>query len=159
MAAGGIDQVRPADPLARVMVWPVATVSSRTPLSEVAEALAASEVGAVPVLSAGRVVGVVSERDVVAHVAVGADLSHLTAGEVMTTEVVTAQHSDSVLAASRLMCEVGVRHLPVLSGRQLAGMVSMRDLLGVLAASAAGPRVSRAREAQHGAVVSPPWAG
>ena len=55
-------------------------------LSQVAEVLAADEVGAVPVLASGSLVGLVSERDVVSHVAVGADLSHLTAGEVMSTE-------------------------------------------------------------------------
>ena len=63
--------------------------------------LAADEVGAVPVLCVGKSVGLVSERDLVAHVAVGADLSHLTAGEVMSTEVVTAQQEDSILEAAR----------------------------------------------------------
>jgi CBS domain-containing protein len=134
MTHGGIDQIRPGDPLARVMVWPVAEVETSTALTRVAEVLAADEVGVVPVLAAGSLVGLVSERDVVAHVAVDADLSHLTAGEAMTTEVITAQRDDSVLAAARLMCEAGVRHLPVVAGRRLAGMVSMRDLLGVLAA-------------------------
>jgi CBS domain-containing protein len=159
MTHGGIDQVRPGDPLARVMVWPVAEVDIRTMLTSVAEALAEDEVGAVPVLAAGSLVGLVSERDIVAHVAVDADLSHLTAGEVMTTEVITAQQDDSVLAAARLMCEAGVRHLPVLAGRELAGMVSMRDLLEVLAAEGPGAIGAPAPEKKSRVVVPPPWAG
>lgn len=134
MTAEGIDQVGPADPVGRVMVWPIAEVDSRARLSDVAEALAADEVGAVAVVASGSLVGLLSERDLVAHLALGADPAHLTAGEVMTTEIVTAQQSDSILAAARLMCEAGVRHLPVLDAQEITGMVSMRDLLGVLAA-------------------------
>jgi len=100
----------------------------------------------VPVLSASNVVGLVSECG---HVAAGADLSHLTAGEVMTTEVVTAQDADSVLASARLMCPAGVRHLPVLKDGQLAGMMSIRDLLGVLVSS----------QTDATAVETPPRAG
>ena len=47
----------------------------------------------------------------------------------MTIEVVTAGHTDSILEAARLMCEAGVRHLPVLDGQQISGIVSMRDLM------------------------------
>ena len=153
------DQVGPGDPLARVMVWPVAEVDTRTMLSLVAEVLAADEVGAVPVLAAGSLVGVVSERDVIAHVAVGADLSHLTAGEVMSTEIVTAQQEDSILAAAHMMCEADIRHLPVLAGRQLAGMVSIRDLLEVLAAEGSGSIDAPISTKDSRVVVRPPWAG
>ena len=156
---GAVDQAGPGDPLARVMVWPVAEVESRTLLSQVAEVLAADEVGAVPVVASGSLVGVVSERDIVAHVAVGADLTHLTAGEVMSTEVVTAQQEDSILRAAHLMCEADVRHLPVLAGERLAGMVSMRDLLEVLAAEGARLVETPVSAKDPRVVVRPPWAG
>lgn len=115
-----------------IMSWPVATVDHETSLQEAAEALAAEDVGIVLVLGKGSLVGVVSERDVVAHVAACADLTHLTVGEVMATEVVVTSMSSSVLDAARAMSEADVRHLPVMEGELLAGVVSARDVLPLL---------------------------
>lgn len=115
-----------------IMSWPVATVDHETSLQEAVEALAAEDVGIVLVLGKGSLVGVVSERDVVAHVAAGADLTHLTVGEVMATEVVVTSMSSSVLDAARAMSEADVRHLPVMEGELLAGVVSARDVLPLL---------------------------
>lgn len=115
-----------------IMSWPVATVDHETSLQEAAEALAAEDVGIVLVLSKGALVGVVSERDVVAHVAAGTDLTHLTVGEVMATDVVVTSMPTSVLDAARAMTEADVRHLPVMAGELLAGVVSARDVLPLL---------------------------
>jgi CBS domain-containing protein len=127
--------VQPATPMSRVravMMWPVAIVDGGATLTEVAEALAAEEIGALCVTEEGRLAGIVSERDVVAHVAAGADPAHLTAGDVMSTELVTASPDDSILLAARAMQEAQVRHLPVVDGSRIAGIVSMRDLFTVL---------------------------
>jgi CBS domain-containing protein len=124
--------VRPTDSVRTVMMWPVATVESVATLGEVAEGLAADEVGALCVVENGALAGIVSERDVVSHVAAGGDLSHLTAGEVMSSDLLTVGPDDTVLQAARVMQEAQVRHLPVLSGGQISGMVSMRDLFGAL---------------------------
>jgi CBS domain-containing protein len=115
-----------------IMSWPVATVDHETSLQEAVEALAAEDVGIVLVLGKGSLVGVVSERDVVAHVAAGTDLTHLTVGEVMATDVVVTSMSTSVLDAARAMTEADVRHLPVMEGELLAGVVSARDVLPLL---------------------------
>jgi|EndMetStandDraft_8_1072994.scaffolds.fasta_scaffold17112_3 CBS domain-containing protein len=123
---------RPYHRLATVMSWPVATIDHDASLEEGAEALAADEVGAVLVLADGALVGVLSERDVVRHLAAGATLSHLRVSEAMTQELTTAQVDDTVLDAARAMREADVRHLPVLQDNLLAGMVSIRDLFGVL---------------------------
>jgi CBS domain-containing protein len=58
--------------------------------------------------------------------------AHLTAGEIMTTDVVTLDPHDTVLTAASRMREAGVRHLPVLDEGRIAGMVSIRDALDVL---------------------------
>jgi CBS domain-containing protein len=115
-----------------IMSWPVATVDHETSLQEAAEALAAEDVGVVLVLSKGSLVGVVSERDVVAHVAAGTDLTHLTVGEVMASDVVVTSMTTSVMEAARAMTEADVRHLPVMEGELLAGVVSARDVLPLL---------------------------
>jgi CBS domain-containing protein len=116
----------------KIMMWPVAVVDGSATLEEVAEALAADEIGAVCVTEDGRLAGIVSERDVVVHVASGADLSHLTAAEVMSNDLVTVSPEDTVRVAARQMEEAQVRHLPVLDQGRIAGIVSIRDLLTVL---------------------------
>ena len=124
--------MHPTDAIARVMVWPVATVPGEASLLEVAEALAADGVGALGVVEGGHLVGVVSERDVVHHLAQGANPDHVTAADVMATDLVVARPDDPILDAARRMVDAQVRHLPVVEDDKIAGFVSMRDLFEVL---------------------------
>ena len=124
---------RPDRPVSTIMSWPVATIDHVATLEEAAEALAADSIGALVVLSDGRLAGIISERDVVMHVAAGTDLSHLLTGEAMASDLVTVQADDTILMAARAMAEADVRHLPVLRDSLIAGMVSMRDVVSVLA--------------------------
>ncbi len=147
--------VRPTDSVRAVMMWPVATVETVATLSEVAEALAADEVGALCVVENDALAGIVSERDVVTHLAAGADPAHLTAGEVMSGDLLTVAPEATLLEAARTMREAQVRHLPVLSHGLIAGMVSMRDLFGALVdASADEPDVVVVRSGTHVLVVA-----
>jgi CBS domain-containing protein len=123
----------PYDPLSRLMSWPVATIDSDATLEEAAEALAADNIGVLLVLRDGHLAGIVSERDVVVHVAAGTDLTHLTVGEVMAGDIVTISRDASIAAAAQAMVDADVRHLPVLDGQLLAGVVSIRDVVPVLA--------------------------
>jgi CBS domain-containing protein len=122
----------PYDPLTRLMSWPVATIDSDATLEEAAEALAADNIGVLLVLRDGHLAGIVSERDVVVHVAAGTDLTHLTVGEVMAGDIVTISRDASIAAAAQTMVDADVRHLPVLDGQLLAGVVSIRDVVPVL---------------------------
>ncbi|MCY4728320.1 CBS domain-containing protein [Nocardioides sp. STR2] len=124
--------MHPTDVVVRVMVWPVATVPGEASLLEVAESLAADGVGALGVVESGQLVGVVSERDVVHHLAQGANPDHVTAADVMATDLVTAHPDDRILDTARRMVEAQVRHLPVIDDGDVAGFVSMRDLFEVL---------------------------
>lgn len=135
MHASSKPTVHPTDAIARVMVWPVAIVTGEASLREVAESLAADGIGAVGVVENGHLAGVVSERDVVNHLAQGANPEHVTAADVMTTDLVTVRPDDLVIDAARRMVEAQVRHLPVVDEDKIAGMVSMRDLLEVLLAA------------------------
>jgi CBS domain-containing protein len=132
MYAKSVHPFSPASPVRSVMVWPVATVEHDVTLTEVAEALAADEIGALCVVENDALAGIVSERDVVAHVATGADPAHLTAGDVMTSDVVTVGPEESLRAAARRMHDGQIRHLPVLEDGAIAGMISIRDLLAIL---------------------------
>ena len=140
---------RPEHPVRTVMSWPIATVVDDATLEEVAETLAGDDIGVVLVLRDGALVGVLSERDLVAHVAARADLAHLRAGDVMATEVVTIEATSTVLEASRAMVEADVRHLPVLDGGLIAGVVSVRDVLPVLASAVGDQEIVVLRSGTH----------
>jgi len=147
--------VRPTDSVRTVMMWPVATVETVATVTEVAEALAADEIGALCVVENDALAGIVSERDVVTHLAAGGDPAHLTAGEVMSGDLLTIGPDASVLEAARTMQEGQVRHLPVLSDGLIAGIVSMRDLFGALVdASAEEADVVVVRSGTHVLVVA-----
>ena len=130
-----LETVRPDDPVQKIMMWPVATVEGTANLTEAAEELAADDVGALLVLEHGVLSGVISERDVVRHVAEHADPDHLEVRDVMSVDLVTATSSDTIISASPLAYER--RAPPAGGGREMiAGMVSARDVLGVLADAA-----------------------
>ena len=89
-------------------------------------------VGAVAVCQDGRLVGIFTERDVLALAGDGTDLDAVRVGDVMTREPFTVDASVPVLDAARLMGEKKIRHLPVVEGEHLLGMVGIRDVLGSL---------------------------
>lgn len=111
---------------------PAVMVRADDTLRAVARQLWEAGVGAAVVPGEGTAIaGVISERDVVAQLAVGADPDLVTAAEAMSRNVVSAQPADPVLDVVFLMLDAGVRHIPVVADDldQLVGVVSMRDLL------------------------------
>jgi CBS domain-containing protein len=89
-------------------------------------------VGSVAVTDAGRLVGIFTERDVLALAGDGTDLDTVRVGDVMTREPVTVDAGVAVLDAARLMGDRKIRHLPVVEGEHLLGMIGIRDVLGSL---------------------------
>lgn len=127
----------PTDPIRTIMIDAPATVGPEESLLSVAQELVAGEIGAVLVVAAGAPTGLVSERDIVTVAASGGDLAREQAGDVMTTDLVTAAPGDSIAEVAALMRDAGVRHVPVRAGETYVGMVSVRDVLEVLLAAAA----------------------
>jgi len=109
----------------------VVTAETNEPLLEVASRMAFDEIGSVVVLDEGRFVGIITERDLVRARADGADPDATPARAYMTEEPVSADVDDDVERAIEQMVAVGVRHLPVVSGNEVVGMLSDRDLLGL----------------------------
>jgi CBS domain-containing protein len=92
--------------------------------------LVENNIGAAPVLEAGRLAGIFSERDLMTRVIVaGKDPARTTVDEVMTRDVVAARTAESVHDCLARMRAAGIRHLPVVEGDQLMGFLSLRDLL------------------------------
>jgi CBS domain-containing protein len=115
----------------RITRQTVTTTHSRATIQEVCETMVAAGVGAVVVLDDGRLVGIISERDIVGRVVVPKkDLATTRVADVMTREVRTASSAATTETAMEIMDEGGFRHLPLLdaSGR-VVGVVSMRDIL------------------------------
>ena len=89
-------------------------------------------VGSVAVCDAGRLVGIFTERDVLSLSGDGTDLDAVRVGDVMTREPFTVDAGVAVLDAAKLMGEKKIRHLPVVEGDHLLGMIGIRDVLGSL---------------------------
>ncbi len=108
------------------------TLASLPPSATVRDAtrvMAERHIGAVLVADDGRLQGIFTERDVLARVvAAGLDPDDTVLGRVMTPNPDTVAPNDTALDALRRMTECGYRHLPVVDGARMVGMVSIRDL-------------------------------
>jgi CBS domain-containing protein len=90
------------------------------------------QTGSLLVTDGEDLVGIVTERDILRAVATGTPLD-TPLSAVMTKDLVTVDPGTSLRDAARIMTEKWIRHLPVLDGGKLIGIVSQRDLSGVLA--------------------------
>ena len=89
-------------------------------------------VGSVAVCEDGKLAGIFTERDVLGLAGEGSELDSVRVGDVMTRDPVTVDARVAILDAARLMGERKVRHLPVVEGDHLLGMIGIRDVLGSL---------------------------
>jgi CBS domain-containing protein len=109
-----------------------AVVQQQASVVEAVRIMTARNIGAVPVVEGERLVGIFTERDVMARVvAVGLDPKSTPVGDVMSPDLVAADVRDSCDTCLRRMQQARVRHLIVLNGGRLAGILSLRDLLAV----------------------------
>jgi CBS domain-containing protein len=100
---------------------------------EAARRMGAAGVGSVVVCEGARLVGILTERDVLRLAGEGADLDTALVEETMTRELVTATPDTDIVGAARLMGERRIRHLPVVEGENVLGVVGIRDVLAALA--------------------------
>jgi CBS domain-containing protein len=108
----------------------VVTISPGDAVTDLISRLAEHNIGALVVVDRDAVVGIVSERDVVRKLnSDGGALLSSTVSDVMTSSVVSCAPDDSVDSIGAAMTELRVRHMPVLSGGQLAGIVTVGDVV------------------------------
>ena len=109
------------------------TVWSILPAATVFDAIALmadKNIGALPVVENDRLIGIISERDYTRKVILkGKSSKETRVEEIMTRDLVTAKPSDTVVDCMRVMTEERVRHLPVMEGAKMIGVLSIGDLV------------------------------
>ena len=101
-----------------------------TPVSDVVQTLSTRRIGALPVLREGRVVGIVSERDVIYRLADrGKECLDVAVEDIMTSPAVTVEPSTTVDEALGMMTRRRFRHFPVVENGQLIAFISIGDLV------------------------------
>ncbi len=108
----------------------VHTVAAGASVIDAIRSMADNHVGALLVMDGSRLAGIVSERDYARKVILHGRASATTAvREIMSTPVVTVGPGDTVDHAMRVMTDRRIRHLPVVQGEQVVGVVSIGDLV------------------------------
>jgi CBS domain-containing protein len=113
------------------------SVEPETSIAEVARHMRKDDADCVAVMSQGRLVGIITERDLVKAIADGIDPKEARADVVMTADPATVDADEDVAMVAVKMMRLGVRHLPVVNkaGKSI-GLVSARNLVAILDRSA-----------------------
>jgi CBS domain-containing protein len=112
-----------------IMTTQVLTTSAERPVAEVTGMMVRARVGSAVVIENSWLAGILTERDVLRAAASGSDLTRSPVSDWMTRNPVTATPETTVEEAADVMLANGFRHLPVVEGRALRGVVSVRDVL------------------------------
>lgn len=117
-----------------VMTQASITDSPADTLRAAAEYMWRQQTGSLVVMDDEKLVGIITERDILKAVAQGRPVDTTTVGDIMTRKVVTVGSGEPVRDAARLMAQHWIRHLPVVDGGQVVGVLSQRDIVGIFAA-------------------------
>jgi CBS domain-containing protein len=108
----------------------IVSLEPEAKLSAAVKTLAERKIGAVLVMQAGRIEGILSERDVVRVLGErGASVLDEPVSAVMTRKVVSCKQSDTVSAIMEMMTRGKFRHLPVVDGERVTGLISIGDIV------------------------------
>jgi CBS domain-containing protein len=118
------------------MTEPTVTESAHDSLRSAAETMWRQQTGSLLVSDGGQLLGIITERDLLRAIALGADPDKTSIDEAMTAGVFTVPPDMPLQDAAREMAARWIRHLPVVEDGTLLGVVSMRDVTGIFAAMA-----------------------
>ena len=107
--------------------------SSEETLAEAAARMREQQTGSLLVMDADRLLGIFTERDLLKAIASGLDPKQATIKDIMTTDLVTVEPTTTLREAAHIMASKWIRHLPVIDQEKVVGVISQRDLTGVVA--------------------------
>ena len=107
-------------------------------------------VGSVAVLEDNRLVGMFTERDVLRLAGEGRYFHEIKVGDVMTRKLFLAEPDDDLVVVAQLMQDKRIRHIPVVQGENVLGMLGIREVLRVLLERAWSAQDGAARETARG---------
>lgn len=119
--------------VSEVMTKATVTDAADDSLAEAAARMWNAQTGSLLVMEGDHLVGIVTERDLLRTVANGQDPRQVPLKDVMRTDVITVGPQTKLKEAAKIMTTKWIRHLPVVEGSRVVGIISQRDLAGVLA--------------------------
>lgn len=112
-----------------IMTKTVRTATQETVVRDVAAIMRDGDLGAVPIVDGGKLIGIVTDRDIVVRVVAKGGDANTPVREAMTTELFTVKPDDFVFEAIRLMGDKQVRRVPVIGENgELVGIIAMADV-------------------------------
>ena len=120
---------RRAFTVGQLMHTHVVSTDPDTPVAEAAAAMVREKVGSALIMQGPFLYGILTERDVLKAAASGADLTTMPVSAWMTKDPQSAAPETPAEEAAQIMFLNGFRHLPIVEGRRVCGVVSLRDLL------------------------------
>ncbi len=120
--------------VSEVMTEATVTDSAGDALAEAARKMWKQQTGSLLVIDeGGDLIGIITERDILRAAATGVALESASVAEVMSKDLTTVSPGTSLREAAKLMADNWIRHLPVVDNGKVVGIISQRDLSGVLA--------------------------
>jgi CBS domain-containing protein len=119
--------------VSEIMTKAAVTDQSDDTMAEAAGKMWKQQTGSLLVMEGEDLVGIITERDILRAVATGSKLHETRISEVMTKDVVTVGPQTTIREAAKVMADRWFRHLPVVDAGKVIGVISQRDLAGLLA--------------------------
>jgi CBS domain-containing protein len=119
--------------VSEIMTKATVTDAAQDSLAEAAARMWNAQTGSLLVMEGEHLLGIVTERDVLRAIAHGMDPNQVPVKDLMRTDVITVGPQTTLKEAAKLMATKWIRHLPVVEGHRVVGILSQRDLTGVLA--------------------------
>lgn len=143
-----MQQVSRIDRLAKRMEK-IVSIEADASVTDAARQLKSNNIGSLIVQDGPKIVGILTERDIVAHVvATSASPDETTVRQIMTDRVVSCRMTTPIREAERVMAAHGIRHLPIMECGQARGMVSSRDILALQLDDTKSRLVEAAKQAE-----------
>jgi CBS domain-containing protein len=126
--------------VSEIMTEATVTDAPDDTLAEAASKMWHQQTGSLLVMESDKLIGIVTERDLLRVVGEGRDPKSVNLRDVMTTDLVTIDPDESIQSAAQIMFEKWFRHLPVVGkDGNVAGVISLRDLLTLVARGMSEP--------------------